>query len=137
MTTVFDRLHAGRDHRGFTLLEVMISVSILTIGFFAIYSLFMQSVAASGEARFRQQAAFLSTLKESTLVGDTSEVSSDEGDFGEEYPGWRWRLSPSKVEHKEFEEVAKRLKRVRLEVFQDGSDRVYGTTHYLFVTEES
>ncbi|VFQ46354.1 prepilin-type N-terminal cleavage/methylation domain-containing protein [Desulfoluna butyratoxydans] len=137
MRTVFDRRRALQDPRGFTLLEVMVSVSILAIGFFAIYSLFMQAVAASGEARFRQQAAFLATLKENTLVGDVSEISTDGGDFGEDYPGWRWRLTPSKVENKEFEEEAKLLKKVRLEVFREGSDRVYGTTHYLFVTEES
>jgi len=113
----------------------MISVSILTIGFFAIYSLFIQSVSASEEARFRQQATFLATLQEGALAKDASEVSPDEGDFGEDYPGWRWRLEPSKVENEEFETVAKRLKRVRLEVFREGSDRLYRVTHYLFVTE--
>ncbi|BCS94721.1 hypothetical protein DSLASN_03530 [Desulfoluna limicola] len=113
----------------------MIAVSILSIGFFAVYSLFLQSVAASEEARFRQQAAFLSSLKENSWAKDPLEISRDEGDFGDDYPGWRWRLTPSKVENKEYEEVVKRLARVRLEVFQEGTPRLYSVTHYLFVTE--
>ena len=59
MATFSDRTRATKNTRGFTLLEVMIAVSILSIGFFAIYSLFLQSVAASEAARFKQQAAFL------------------------------------------------------------------------------
>lgn len=133
--TFSDRTRATKNIRGFTLLEVMIAVSILSIGFFAIYSLFLQSVAASEAARFKQQAAFLSSLKEEMWATDSSELSLDEGDFGDDYPGWRWRLTPSKVESKEFETVANRLSRVRLEVFQEGGKRLYGVTHYLFVTE--
>lgn len=136
MTTGSDSGHEGVKKRGFTLLEVMISVSILSIGFLAIYSLFIQSVAASGAARFNQQAAFLATLKESAWAQGTAELSRDEGDFGEDYPGWRWRLEPSPVENDEFETVAKRLTRVRLEVFQEGDARIYGVTHYLLATEE-
>lgn len=136
MARVSDRTYATKNTRGFTLLEVMIAVSILSIGFFAIYSLFLQSVAASEEARFKQQAAFLSTLKERSWATDPSELARDEGDFGDDYPGWRWRLTPSKVKNKEFETVANRLSRVRLEVFQEGGNRLYGVTHYLFVTED-
>lgn len=135
MAIFSDRTQRRKNVRGFTLLEVMIAVSILSIGFFAVYSLFLQSVAASEEARFKQQATFLSSLKESSWAKDPSEISRDEGDFGDEYPGWRWRLTPSKVENKEFEEVVKRLTRVRLEVFQEGGGRRYSATHYLFVTE--
>ncbi|WP_300672397.1 prepilin-type N-terminal cleavage/methylation domain-containing protein [Desulfoluna sp.] len=135
MTAVSDKHQAMKRNRGFTLLEVMISVSILTIGFFAIYSLFLQSLSASEEARFMQKASFLATLKESAWGQDPSELSQDEGDFGSEYPGWRWSLVPSKLENEEFETVVKRLTRVRLEVFRDGGKRRYGVTHYLFVTE--
>lgn len=135
MAIFSDRTRRAKNFRGFTLLEVMIAVSILSIGFFAVYSLFLQSVAASEEARFKQQAAFLSSLKESAWAKAPSEISRDEGDFGDDYPGWRWRLTPSKVENKEFEAVVKRLTRVRLEVFQEGGPRHYSVTHYLFVTE--
>lgn len=141
MTTGSDSGHEGIKNRGFTLLEVMISVSILSIGFLAIYSLFIQSVAASGAARFNQQAASLATLKQSAWAQGAAEfsrgeLSRDEGDFGDDYPGWRWRLEPSPVESEEFDTVAKRLTRVRLEVFHEGDARIYGVTHYLFVTEE-
>ncbi len=131
---VFKRGKFAKTTGGFTLLEVMIAVSILSIGFFAIYSLFLQSVSASEAARFRQQAIFLSTLKEGAWITEVSEISPDAGDFGEDYPRWRWRITPSKVIHKDFETVAKRLRRVNLEVFQEGSPRIYSATHYLLVT---
>lgn len=130
-----DRTHAAKNRRGFTLLEVMIAVSILSIGFFAVYSLFLQSVAASEEARFRQQAAFLATLKEPGWSKEPPRATGDEGDFGEAYPGWHWRTTPSPVVNQEFDAVVKRLNRVRLEVFQDGGDRTYSVTHYCLVTE--
>ena len=130
---VFKRADFAKTTGGFTLLEVMIAVSVLSIGFFAIYSLFLQSVTAAEAARFRQQAVFLSTLKEATWAKGASELSPDAGDFGDTYPGWRWRLTPSTVTHEEFESVAKRLKRVDLEVFQEGSTRLYSATHYLLV----
>ena len=122
-------------NRGFTLLEVMIAVSILAIGFCAIYSLFLQSVSAAEAARFKQQATFLATLKEASWAKGASELSQDEGDFGDDYPGWRWRIAPSKVENKDFQSVAKRLQRVRLEVFREGGGRHHVVTHYLLTTE--
>ena len=127
------KMAARHRYRGFSLLEVMVAVSILAIGFTAIYSLFSQSVAASDVARFRQKAAALAVLKASEWQGKVEEISADEGDFGDEYPGWHWKVTPEALKSKEHESLMKRLKRVRLEVFHNGNTGRYEVVHYLMV----
>jgi general secretion pathway protein I len=78
--------------RGFTFLEVMVAVAILAIAFVTLIGSQSQSVSIAGESRFKVLAALLAQQKLAELEStDFDELSGGEGDFGEEYPGYRWQ----------------------------------------------
>ncbi len=82
----------SHDIRGFTLLEVMIAIAILAIAFTSLFGSQSQSLSLAAEAKFNSTAALLAQEKiaeyESGLVG----FIDDEGDFGENFPGFTWEV---------------------------------------------
>ena len=83
---------------GFTLLEVMIAVSIIAIAFVTLIGSQSQSVSIAGHTRFAITSALLAQKKLTDIESaNFSDVSSDGGDFGENYPGYRWKSQVSEL----------------------------------------
>ena len=80
------------SHRGFTLLEVMISIAILAIALTVLLGNQGQSLRLAEESRFSFTAALLIREKISELEASGEEVFTSEGDFGEQYPGLYWSV---------------------------------------------
>jgi general secretion pathway protein I len=78
---------------GFTLLEVMIAMAILAIGLTSLFGSQSSSVALATETRFNIQAPLLARLQLSTIQSSTEGIFADNGDFGDEFPGFQWELS--------------------------------------------
>ncbi len=87
--------------RGFTLLEVMVAVAILAIAMVAILKANVQSLDTLIETRERTTVSMLAASKmaEVEAVG-AADWSEFQGDFGEDYPGFTWRVetAPTEVE---------------------------------------
>ncbi len=77
---------------GFTLLEVMIAVAILAIALTSLFGSQSKSVALATETRFNTQAPLLAQLQLTEILAN-EEIVPGEGDFGDEFPGFRWELS--------------------------------------------
>ena len=119
---------------GFTLLEVMIAVAILAIALTVIYGSQSQSLSLAAEAKFNTRAAFLLQQKLAELESGSVELQSDEGDFGEEYPGFRWQVEVEDVlfDQREFVVDPERpLKRVTVEVSWENSPFTQTVDYYL------
>lgn len=86
---------------GFTLLEVMIAMAILAIGLTSLFGSQSSSVALATETRFNIQAPLLARLQLSTIQASTEGIFADNGDFGDEFPGFQWELS---VEEANFQD---------------------------------
>ena len=83
---------------GFLLLEVMVAITFIAIALTALLGSQSQSVYLAGEARFNTTAALLAQGKMAEMeVEDLADVSTDSGDFGEDFPGYTWQLSVSDV----------------------------------------
>lgn len=100
--------------RGFTLLEVMIAMAILAITLVALYQSQSQSIAMATDSRFLTTASLLAQTRmaEIDAAPDPRSVVSANGDFGDDYPGYTWRLEVSAVEELPL------LKRMTLTVTQ-------------------
>jgi len=89
------------DGRGFTLLEVMVAVAILAIALVAILKANVQSLDTLIETRERTTVSMLAASKmaEVEAVG-AANWSEFQGDFGEDYPDFTWRVetAPTEVE---------------------------------------
>jgi general secretion pathway protein I len=76
---------------GFTLLEVMVALAVLSIALTSIYRLQGQTFLMSGSARFYNLAPQLALEKlAETERLPFKDIIGGSGDFGEDFPNYRW-----------------------------------------------
>lgn len=85
----------GRKEKidGFTLLEVMVAVSILAIAFAALFGSQSRSLSYATETLFNTHAPMLASLKLAELESGVITPGESSGEFGEDFPGYSWELS--------------------------------------------
>jgi len=81
------------NKRAFTLLEVMIAVSIMAIALVALFGSQSRSLSHATEAHFNIVAPMLAAGKLAELKGGNAFMANDDGDFGEEFPGYSWKIA--------------------------------------------
>jgi general secretion pathway protein I len=79
-------------NRGFTLLEVMVAVSLLAIALTTLFGSQSQSVSLGSTTKFNIQAPLLAQLKLAEFTGTAERPTSDGGDFGDKFPGYQWKI---------------------------------------------
>jgi len=104
-------------NRGFTLLEVMIAVALIAIALVTLLGSQSQSVSFANSAKFETMAALLaqSKMSEMTIQGADS-LSSDSGNFGDDYPGYAWEATVSDVSFEGLDAISDYLKQIDLTV---------------------
>ena len=113
------------ENPGFTLLEVMIAMAIIAIALVAVFWSQSQSLSLANEAKFNTTAAFLAQSKIAEIeILNPGDLVSDSGDFGEDFPGYIWKLSLSDVMFDRHENVSDHLKKIDLNISW-GEDEKY------------
>ncbi len=75
-------------------MEVMLAMTILAIALLAIYQSQRQNLAMTARAHFLTDAALLTQGRMAQVDAmNMAELSSASGDFGEDYPQYRWELN--------------------------------------------
>jgi len=91
-------LQYSKKHLGFTLLEVMIALTIIAIVLAAVFGSQSQSLSLANDAKFNTTAALLAQRKIAEVeMQDSLDVSSASGDFGDDFPEYQWELTISEV----------------------------------------
>ena len=84
--------NCGRPSKGFTLIEVVTALSLLSIGAITLAGEFAEAIRAGNISQRRQLAILLATQKlaelQSTNLAQTGELS---GGFGEPFADYSWR----------------------------------------------
>jgi len=102
---------------GFTLLEVMIAVAVLTIALAAVLGLQSRSLTLAAESRFHTTSALLAQGKMAEVtVAEMGKLTSDSGDFGDVFPGYSWRVTVANGDLPGLDKMKGRLKCIDLEV---------------------
>jgi general secretion pathway protein I len=119
---------------GFTLLEVMVAIALIAIALMAVLGSQSQSVSLAGEARFNTTAALLAQSKMAEIESQNPEdLTADSGDFGEDFPGYTWKLAVSNVTLDRPENVSDHLKQVDLTVaWGEDEEFLYALRIYRF-----
>ena len=121
---------------GFTLLEVMVALAVMSIVLVSVYRMHSQSLAMNTAARFYTQAPMLAQSKMVEIEALSSGgFPEDSGDFGEEFPGYGWKASISDVTSEILGEVGDDLKRIDITVSLNENQFVYNLRAYRFHRE--
>jgi general secretion pathway protein I len=122
----------GND-QAFTLLEVMISVSIIAIALVALFGSQSRSLSNATEAHFNIIAPMLASGKLAELDSEDVAPNNDEGDFGDEFPGYSWTIETESAGFDSPEALAnleKPLQKVELTVLWSETKFKYPLTYY-------
>lgn len=91
---------------GFTLMEVMIAMTILAIALVAIFQSQSQSISMSTDSRFMTTASLLAQSKMVEVEAASAlDNHSEDGDFGSDYPQYIWHLEVGDTQLPQFKKV--------------------------------
>ena len=87
-----DPLAKRRGNAGFTLLEVMIAISVIAVALVTLIGAQSQSVSLATGARFDTMASMLAQRKVVEFnLAEFNTLTGDEGGFGDAFPGFTWK----------------------------------------------
>ena len=121
---------------GFTLLEIMVALSIIAIVLVSVYKMQAQTISMNYEARFYATAPLLAQLKIAEVEMENSDEQTDEsGDFGDEFPGYRWNVIINEIESEPLGYIAENLKQINVSISFNTDEFTYTLRTYRFLQD--
>ena len=118
---------------GFSLLEIMVAVSILSIVFVSVFKMHSQTLSMTIAAKFDIIAPFLAKQKLSELeTNNLLQATSDAGDFGDRYAGYQWRIDTEAVRSEILGETP-HLRKIDIVVSMNNDKNVFRLRSYRFI----
>jgi general secretion pathway protein I len=123
------------DHKGFTLIEVMIALSIIAIVFMAVFRMQSQNISMSRAAVFHAVSPLLARKKAVEIESSgKGQVEENSGEFGDENPGYHWTITVSDMEEiAALGETGGDLKKIDIQVSLGDDEFVYNLRTYSFL----
>lgn len=101
--------------RGYTLLEVMIAMAILSISLLVVFQSQSQSVAMMAASRATTMLTLLAQSKMAELeTASISSLESGSGDFGADYPDYTWTSSVTSEDERFLKKIVLKVQNNRL-----------------------
>jgi general secretion pathway protein I len=129
----FTATNGAPNKKGFTLLEVMIAVSILSVSLVALFGSQSRSLSQATEAHFNNIAPMLASLKLAEVQSRIIPLESNEGDFEDDYSNFSWVLDVSDAALDNFnslENVQPPIQQVSLTVSWKETKYSYSIMYY-------
>ncbi|OQY00799.1 MAG: hypothetical protein B6I26_05840 [Desulfobacteraceae bacterium 4572_130] len=115
-----------KDTNGFTLLEILVSLSIIAIILISLFRMQSSNINLINSEKFYSIALYLAQKKiaeieSKLLISDESDVS---GDFGKNFPKYKWKYSISNFIFSDTDIISKKglenFKKINLDIlYQD------------------
>jgi general secretion pathway protein I len=121
---------------GFTLLEIMVALSIIAIVLVSVYKMQAQTISMNYAARFYATAPLLAQLKIAEVeIENPGEQTDDSGDFGDEFPGYRWNVIIKDIESEPLGNIAENLKQINVNISFNTDEFTYSLRTYRFLQD--
>jgi general secretion pathway protein I len=131
MGTIFSKKQRSYSEPGFTLLEVMVAMSIIAIALTSVFHVQFQTIIMNNNARFDINAPLLARSRMARIETSLEDIPEEEkGDFGENYPGYSWHHIIEDVESENLGEASNRLKKIEVIVSLNDDEYVYRINAY-------
>lgn len=127
-----------KSRKAFTLLEVIVAIAILAISLTTLFGAQSGSISMATEAEFNTNASLLARLKLAELESGKIEAIDSQGDFGEDFSGYSWKMDirDSSNDVPDLSEIIdKNLRYVDLSISWQEDSYVY-TVRYYFRTKD-
>jgi general secretion pathway protein I len=119
---------------GFTLLEIMVSLSILAIALLAVFRLQSQTLSMHERVGFDVIAPFLAQARLAQIEARFPDPpESGTGDWGQDWPGYRWRTQVTRVDIEELGDTAEDFYKIDVTVFSANDEQSYQISTLRFV----
>ena len=126
---------------GFTLIEMMVAVSIIAIVLTAVYRLHSQTLMMTIGARFYTVAPLLAQNKLVDIeLSSAQELAQGTGDFGKDFPDYTWEVTIDDIGSDQLETGAEqlkgaveKLKKIDIKVLFNQGEMVYDLRTYRFI----
>jgi len=126
-------VHYPENVNGFTLLEVMVALSIIAIVLVSVYRMQAQTVSMNSQVRFYATAPMLAQTKMAEFESKGLEdMRDDSGDFGDEFPDYIWNIAIDDVESETLGNIAKDLKKIDLLISFNNDEFTYKLRNYKY-----
>lgn len=136
MTAEQTAAQSQQPQRGFTLLEIMVALSIIAIVLVSVYRMHAQTVSMNNEVRFYATAPMLAQRKMAEIESESlKDLGDDSGDFGDEFPDYRWNIVIDDVESTTLGNIAKNLKKVDLLISFNNDEFTYSLRNYKYLKD--
>ena len=124
-------LRDNRRSAGFTLLEILVAMSIMAIVLVAVYRMHAQTISMANTSRFYTTALLLAQSKLADVERSGAEaLSGDAGKFEAPFEGYAWKTIFGDVESEELGEIAEDLKRIEILISLDNDEYTYSIRTY-------
>ncbi|WP_457551868.1 type IV pilus modification PilV family protein [Desulfobacula sp.] len=127
------------NNKGFTLLEVMVSVSIIALILTSLFRMQSATIELATAGKFNSIAQVLAQQLIARIENDFVNWSEFEGDFGETFPGFAWVCEITDTSFEELDFISEKnynnFKKIYIKIIDPSKQRSYKITTWRFVIE--
>ncbi len=125
-------LAEAMSEKGFTLLEVLVALSVIAIAMISVIRLQSQTIGMSEAVKFYSVAPFLAQAKITDALMDPQAYRGGaSGGFGEDHPGFSWQVEINENEPEPKDSPGLLLAEIRAKIIAGGSrEMTYTVTRY-------
>ncbi len=121
---------------GFTLLEIMVAISVIAIVLIAVFKMYSQTINLNLAAKFYTTAPFLAQSKIAEFEATSSNNQMDEsGNFGDDFLNYNWGVSMDNIESEMLGTVAESLKKIEVTISYNNDEFTYSLRTYRLLYE--